>query len=580
MARSTLTPLDRQVIRVRRRLVVQRLLDRLTWAWSGGLLLAIAWFLVQPHLVSSPPDWLRWAVLAGALGGATLATVVLSLVQAPSRVAAALALDEQFQLRERVTTALTLEPEAVVSPAGQALLDDAGRRVAGLRIGDRFPVRLRRGAWLVPAAAVALLLLTLFYHPLGPVQADSPELLTQTHAIKEEIDKQLSQLLKKPERKGTKVPRSRDLEKMEAELDRLARQPHETREQARQVVKEMTQAEDLLRKQEKEQAQRADALKAQMKQMARMENKREKKQAKDGPAKGLEQAMDKGDLQKAKQEMDKLGKQLQAEQEADRLRKKMKEPQLSEEEKKEMKEQVDRLKKQELTAKQKEELQKQMEDVKEQVQRLTRSQEAEERLRDLQRQGAINKEELERELDQLKKNSEQMDEQTRKQLEQLAQKLGECQQCMKEGKDGDAAQKLKEAAEMMEKLDPNGEGKELAQKLQQLQQAREGMCRILDGKPNPASGRRPESKEGKTGSKEEWSHSQLDKGQMQVIDTAPGDGFKGPRKPADIAEEVRQGAQEAPEAIDSQRLPRSASNMARGYFEKLRGEGPAAAPKK
>jgi hypothetical protein len=38
-----------------------------------------------------------------------------------------------------------------------------------------------------------------------------------------------------------------------------------------------------------------------------------------------------------------------------------------------------------------------------------------------------------------------------------------------------------------------------------------------------------------------------------------------------LTEEIRRAALEAPEAIDRQRLPRSASDMARGYFEKLRG---------
>jgi hypothetical protein len=63
----------------------------------------------------------------------------------------------------------------------------------------------------------------------------------------------------------------------------------------------------------------------------------------------------------------------------------------------------------------------------------------------------------------------------------------------------------------------------------------------------------------------------MDKGRLQVIDHVPGDGFKGPRKPAEMTEEIRRASQEEPEAIDRQRLPRSASDMARGYFEKLRG---------
>ena len=62
------------------------------------------------------------------------------------------------------------------------------------------------------------------------------------------------------------------------------------------------------------------------------------------------------------------------------------------------------------------------------------------------------------------------------------------------------------------------------------------------------------------------------RGGLRVVDHVPGQGFKGPRSPAEMAEEIRQAAQEAPEAIDRQRLPRSAKDMARGFFENLRGD--------
>ena len=38
-----------------------------------------------------------------------------------------------------------------------------------------------------------------------------------------------------------------------------------------------------------------------------------------------------------------------------------------------------------------------------------------------------------------------------------------------------------------------------------------------------------------------------------------------------MQDEIRQAAQEAPAAIDRQRLPPSARKMARGYFERVRG---------
>ena len=96
--------------------------------------------------------------------------------------------------------------------------------------------------------------------------------------------------------------------------------------------------------------------------------------------------------------------------------------------------------------------------------------------------------------------------------------------------------------------------------------------RQLDGKPVPAAGRRRESKDTVTNSVEKRERVNMDKGKLLIIDTVPGEGFKGPRKPAELTEEIRRATQEAPEAIDRQRLPRSAGDMARGYFDRLRGE--------
>jgi hypothetical protein len=154
---------------------------------------------------------------------------------------------------------------------------------------------------------------------------------------------------------------------------------------------------------------------------------------------------------------------------------------------------------------------------------------------------------------------------------------------MQEGKDGEAAQKLDELAKQLADLDSDGESESLQEQLARLQAARKAVCKALDGagqpgsgptdrgQPVPASGRRPESEEGPTKSKEEWARSKLDKGKLQVIDHVPGGGFKGPRKPDEMVEDIRRAAQDAPEAIDRQRLPRSAGDMAKGYFEKLRG---------
>src|SRR5258708_7695817 len=124
MAQSTPWLLDRQINRVRRRLFLQQLLVYLAWGWLGALLVATVWFLAQPLLIQDAPAWLRWTVLSGCMGAATLGAVAWGVFNAPSALTAALSLDERFQLRERVTTSLTLDQHMAASPAGQALFAD------------------------------------------------------------------------------------------------------------------------------------------------------------------------------------------------------------------------------------------------------------------------------------------------------------------------------------------------------------------------------------------------------------------------------------------------------------------------
>ena len=568
MALSSAPPLDRQLARVRRRLFVQTLLHSLVWCWLASLACAAGWFLAEPYAVPGAASSLRWTIAGSLASAGGIAAVVWAVRRTPSRVAAALAFDERFNLKERVTTTLTLSQAELASPAGQALLADVNARLEPLRVRDRFPVRIPRLAALLPFGAVVLVLLAFFYKPaLTPTRAETDRPLDDSPVAKARIEKALQTLQRKPLKKPGQRPKSEELQRLEAELDKLAQKPRDTKEQARELVKDLTNAEDEVRKREKQLADRVDALKEQMKQAERLS----RKEKKDGPAKKLDNALDRGDLKKARDEAERLGKQLQADEEVARLRKKSKDEKLTDEQKQEMREQLEKLKDQELSREQKEQMEKQLQDMKDKLERLTRSDEAKDRLRELQRQGALNKEELERELDRIDKNMAKMDKETLQQLQELADKLGDCQKCMKEGKEGEAAKKMAEAADKLAKLDPNGECRDLQQQLQQLQQARKAMCQALDGKPQPGAGKRPESKDGDTASKEEWAHSQMDKGRLQVIDHVPGDGFKGPRKPAEMAEEIRRAAQEEPEALDRQRLPRSAGDMVRGYFEKLRG---------
>ncbi len=571
MARTQVPPLRRQLRRVRRRLFLQTLLDGLVTGWVVALAASAAWFAAQPHLLPASRPSLRWALAGGALALVTLAALARALLRRPSAVDAALAIDERFGLKERVTTGLTLAPADAATPAAAALLEDVNGRVERLAVPERFPVRLRRGAWLLPVAGAALALVAVFYKPvLALPKAAADEPVAVTPAAREEINKKLEQLRRKPEEKRPDDKnRSAELERMDAELDRLTRQPRDTKDQARELVKDLTGIEEQIKKREEELRQRADALKEQMKQISRLT-----KGDKDGPAKELNQALEQGDVQKARDALERLGQQLKEEEEAERLRKKLEDKGLSREERAKAEERLKQLKAKQMSKEERDKLAKQMKGIKDKVERLSKKKEEKEKaLRDKADKGELSQEQLQRELERLEHDAGKLTEKDLEKLKDLADKLGKSADRLAEGDNGEAAKTLDEAAEELGHLDGQGELQELEEKLEDLEDAKDAILPTLDGNQGvPGAGWRRESKQTVTNSVDQRERVKVAKGKLTILDTVPGQGFKGPRKPAELTEEIRRASQEAPEAIDRQRLPRSASDMARGYFDKMRGD--------
>ncbi|MBY0524174.1 MAG: hypothetical protein K2R98_12285 [Gemmataceae bacterium] len=567
--------LDRQVNRVNRRLFVQTLLNRLIWGISGGLFLGLVWFLAEPFLLENPAPWLRWTVVGSLAGVSTLAAVILAALRAPSKLTAALSLDEKFDLKERVTTSLSLSPQQQATPVGQALLEDVTQRVGQLDVGSRFPIRLSWIASIVPVTAALLALVAVFYEPPKSTAKPNPgNELKKPPVNKAEIDKKFNEMKKKvrdPE--ATDRPKSEKMREIEAEMEKIANRPRDTREQVRERIKEMNQVEEAIKQRQKDLNDKNSALKQQLKDI----NKEAQKSSPDGPANDMQKALAKGDMDKAKDEMDKLAK-------------KLKDGDLSEKEREQLKNQLDNMKKKadDLVQKQKDkedQLEKQIKEAKEK---------------------GLDADALERELDKLKQQGVKM-----KDLQDLAQKMGDCKDCMQKGDMQGAAEQLQAAAEKIKEMNlSDKEMKDLQDQLEKLQNAKEagqkgdkgkgdgegdgeGKDGDGDGKGDsdnpgkqgdgysegkspgmdgPANGRRPKGKDQKTGSFDAKQKTDFDpKGQKLLDGFAPGQNFRAKSSP-DIAGDVKQASQEAPEAIEAQRIPRGARDMAKGYFKNLGGQ--------
>ena len=62
----------------------------------------------------------------------------------------------------------------------------------------------------------------------------------------------------------------------------------------------------------------------------------------------------------------------------------------------------------------------------------------------------------------------------------------------------------------------------------------------------------------------------MDKGELRIEGFEKGFNLKRPKKSSEIAGEIKQASQEAPEAIDRMRIPKAVGDISKGYFENLR----------
>jgi len=560
------SPLQRQVARAGRRLFMQTLLNYLTISCAVALGAGVTWFLIEPYLLDEPAAGLRWAVASGLLGAGVLTAIALALWKRPTPLTAALSLDERFGLKERVTTSLMLEKPQRASPAGQALLADVNERIAEIDVGSRFPIRVSWTAALVPAAALLLAVVAVFYEPTKSEANTKPtDDQVQPTINKEKLDEKLKKFAKKEKPPKPDNPaESSKLKEFDEDIDTLLSKSRDDQNQLRERIKEAGEAEDKIKDKIQEKKEKQDAIKEKMEQMDRL-SKKDKKDSQDqkaGPADELKKAMKQGDLDKAKEEMDRLGK---------------------------------KLKDKELNKEEQDQLQKDLKEVEDKLERLSRQEEEDkeekDRLEQLKRDGKIDQEELDRELAEMDKNKDKLDREDKEDLEKAAEELKKAEEALKEGKDEEAAEHMEKAGEKMEKVDGSEERKQMVQQIQRVRQIKKTMSQGMpkqgqpqNGQPNVqkpgpggvgrGSGERPEAKDDNTGSEDVKIESEFDKkGQKNVVGYAPNTNKKFKKARAeDIQGEIKQAAQEAPEAIERLRIPKAASDMTKGYFEKLGGQ--------
>jgi hypothetical protein len=155
-----MTRLDRHVRFAQNKLTLGRFVDRLATALLAAV--AAAWVVVVvERLADVSLRGGQWWLL-GALVVAMIAALVMALLDRPTAHAAAVAIDERLELKEKFSTALYARGHS--DPFARAAVADAERAADSANLSRRFPIRYPRLANVMIAAA-ALAVLTAWVMP-------------------------------------------------------------------------------------------------------------------------------------------------------------------------------------------------------------------------------------------------------------------------------------------------------------------------------------------------------------------------------------------------------------------------------
>jgi hypothetical protein len=149
------------------------------------------------------------------------------------------------------------------------------------------------------------------------------------------------------------------------------------------------------------------------------------------------------------------------------------------------------------------------------------------------------------------------------------------------------ARELENVAGQMQKIEGELKDLEDAQDyLQRLKEAKEAACKACRGEGDPdqfggekkfaggrgvASGERAENKDAKTASQDEKLRGLFDpRGKKVYGGSTKGQAFTK-KTTLEMGNQIQEAVQEAPQAVDAQRLPRDARDTVKEYFESLGG---------
>ena len=558
-----------KVAQARRRIVIGYFFNVLTWSVFSCLLLAAIglavpkiWYLSFLQAESDYQNWVYSWIAGGALLG-VLIPLVVTWRKTASQLSAAIEVDRRFGLKERLSSALTLEDRVAETSVGQALLNDAADQADTIDVRDEFRYQPTVRAFLPIIPILLLFGITMIPNAEKKAGASEPERTDskQVEIAIEELKKQMEQKRKERIAKGLKDADGK-VEALEKKFDKLIDEKETGKKDAliklNDIKKQITERQKEL---------------GSSKELKESLNKL--KDAGEGPAKELADAMSKGDMAEAKKAIKDLVKKLKA-------------GELSEIEKKK--------------------LAKDLKNMAKELKKAAEEHEAEKKKLEEQIEKAVKEGDLDKaaQLQQKLEEKKAMDQQQQK-LKQMAEKLADCADCMKpggkpggqkpgeEGQQGNPQEKqegMKQAGEALE---------DLAKQLEQMQQemgemealedleemaddCKDGLAEggkdgqgKKDGPPKwqdwaKGSGRgagQRDLEKGDTGTFKSKVKGKLQQGQTVVTGTADGKNLVG-RSVSETRELIEASISKESDPLENQKMSRNQREHAQQYFKSLR----------
>ena len=558
--------INKQVARAQRRMMIGKFFGILIWALFASLLLAVVgmaipkiWHLPFLKTQEHHDAWMYSWILGGAVLG-FFVTALMTWMRRDSELDVAVEVDKRFGLKERLSSALSLDSASLATNAGQALVEDAESRADTIDVRDQFQYQPRWQALLPIVPIILLVGITFIPNAAAKVVTPEPEqkqrkkIEVAVKELKEQIKEKRKDLLAKG-LKDAKV-----LDSLEKQFDKILDDKNIDKKEA------LVKLNDI-KKQIEDRRKELGSSEELKKNLNRL------KDVGQGPAKELADAMSKGDMEQAT---------------------------------KAIKELADKLKQGKLSDIEKKKLAKDLAEMAKALKEIAEKHEQDKKKLEDQIKKAIEKGDMEKAAKlQEQLNQKKAQDQQKQNMKKMAEKIQKCANCMKpgdkngqpkQGQQGDQkqpgengnqqSQAMKEAGEQLEDLAEQIQ--EMQQQLEELQDLEE-LEGMAEGAKQAMNGGQKSEKpswqdwgkgEGKGGGKRDLEKEQtgtfksrvkgkLQRGETVITGTADGKNLTG-RTKSETRELIRNSMSKESDPLENVKLSKSAREHAQQYFKDLR----------